>query len=251
MKKQTIIALCVFLVFGLLQMVSFSAAETPKYEAGLTISTSKSTYQITENVRFILVKKTGVDDTPANLEGCYYIIQKKMDDDRWREFFTSDKNPFEITTLDLEKEFSFTWDQKDNERKHQAKPGLWRIQFFAPKGNIAEPKTAEFTIEGPLLRIIPKKKSFAKGETVEFKLKNNGDKKADLKECYYVIQYKKDTHGKEFYTSSPEPFDNLVLGPGKTKKITWNQKDNEGTHSAKPGQWRIIFHAPEVANCPV
>ena len=102
MKKQTIIALCVFLVFGLLQMVSFSAAETPKYEAGLTISTSKSTYQITENVRFILVKKTGVDDTPANLEGCYYIIQKKMDDDRWREFFTSDKNPFEITTLDLD-----------------------------------------------------------------------------------------------------------------------------------------------------
>jgi len=125
---------------------SIQADERPP-GGGLTISVQKPIYKIGENVVFILVKYAGVDDTPANLTGCYYIISKQKDNGKWREFYTSKRDPFNFTTLGLEKKFRFKWDQKDNERTHRAKPGDWRIKFFAPHGNISKPLIATFKIE--------------------------------------------------------------------------------------------------------
>ncbi|MBW2179540.1 MAG: hypothetical protein JRG81_04085, partial [Deltaproteobacteria bacterium] len=127
-----------------LTSASVQAGDRPA-DGGLTISAKKPLYSVGETVIFSLIKYAGADDTNADLSDCYYIIPKKKDNGKWREFYTSPKNPFSFKILGLEKKFNFNWDQKDNERTHQARPGEWRIKFFAPKGNIGEPLVAKFT----------------------------------------------------------------------------------------------------------
>lgn len=85
---------------------------------------------------------------------------------------------------------------------------------------------------------------YAQGEEVAFRLQNTGTKNIDLKMCYYVIQYREDNQGIEFYTSRREPFQKLSLASGDTISWKWNQWDNEHQNRARPGEWRIIFYAP-------
>ena len=92
----------------------------------------------------MLYKHAGVDDMPANLEGSYYVIEYR-EGNRGVEFYTSRKNPLG-TTLNLETERIWRWNQKDNERTHEAQPGRWRIKFYAPRGNISKPLVAAFSI---------------------------------------------------------------------------------------------------------
>ena len=69
---------------------------------------------------------------------------------------------------------------------------------------------------------------------------------ANLKGSYYIIQQKTDKGWREFFTSKPEPF-GTQLENEKGRVWRWNQKDNEGTHRAKSGEWRLVFHAPEYS----
>ncbi|MBW1971984.1 MAG: hypothetical protein DRG20_06055 [Deltaproteobacteria bacterium] len=147
MKKTIILtmAFALFIFFSSFALESLAWRPPPKPGGGLALYVKKHNYQVGETVKFMLYKHAGVDDTPANLEGSYYVISKKKDNNKWREFYTSRKNPFG-TTLNLETPLVWTWDQKDNERTHRAKPGEWRLRFFAPKGNISEPLKVKFTI---------------------------------------------------------------------------------------------------------
>ena len=113
---------------------------------GLKLYVAKQKYEVGEPVRFMLYKHAGVDDTPANLEGSYYIIESRKGN-KGREFYTSDREPFG-KQLDLETEQVWSWDQQDNERTHRAQPGPWRLLFYAPKGNIGKkPLKVYFKIE--------------------------------------------------------------------------------------------------------
>jgi hypothetical protein len=113
---------------------------------GLRLYVEKTTYRVGEPVRFMLFKHVGVDDMPANLEGSYYVIERR-EGNRGVEFYTSKREPFG-TSLGLEKELIWKWNQKDNERTHTAEPGKWRLRFYAPKGNIgSKPLEAYFTIQ--------------------------------------------------------------------------------------------------------
>lgn len=150
MKKRSQMALMVCLSFCIaifaLAVSPVQAGDGPP-GGGLTLTTKKPLYSVGENVVFSLYKYAGVDDTPANMKDCYYVITHQRPDGVWREFYTSRKNPFPFTVLGLEKKFNFGWDQKDNERTHQAKPGNWRIKLFAPNANISKPLVAKFIIQ--------------------------------------------------------------------------------------------------------
>jgi len=62
-----------------------------------------------------------------------------------------------------------------------------------------------------------------------------------LEDSYYVIQHQTDRGWREFFTSKKEPF-KKELKEEKGLVWGWNQKDNEGTHRAKPGEWRLVIH---------
>jgi hypothetical protein len=138
-------AMALLLLAGMLSTPAAWAAPDGPPGGGLKLYVAKKTYRVGEPVRLLLYKHAGVDDTPANLEGSYYLIESRQGN-HGREFFTSDREPFG-TTLDLETELRFRWDQWDNERTHRARPGQWRVRFFAPKGNISKPLEAYFTIQ--------------------------------------------------------------------------------------------------------
>jgi len=128
----------------LLSSAAWAAPDGPP-GGGLKLYVAKKTYRVGEPVKLLLYKHAGVDDTPANLEGSYYIIESRQGN-HGREFFTSDREPFG-TNLDLETELRFKWDQWDNERTHKARPGQWRVRFFAPHGNIGKPLEVYFKIQ--------------------------------------------------------------------------------------------------------
>lgn len=147
MKKATIlIAMFVLCFMGLSQFAPSASAwdEPGPPGGGLQVYVEKATYRVGEPVRFMLYKHAGVDDMPANLEGSYYVIEYR-EGNRGVEFYTSRKNPLG-TTLNLETERIWRWNQKDNERTHEAQPGRWRIKFYAPRGNISKPLVAAFSI---------------------------------------------------------------------------------------------------------
>jgi len=113
---------------------------------GLKVYVAKKAYQVGEPIKFMLYKHAGADDTPANLEDSYYIIESRKGN-KGREFYTSDREPFG-KVLDLETEQLWSWDQRDNEQTHRAWPGQWRLLFYAPKGNIGKkPLKVYFKIE--------------------------------------------------------------------------------------------------------
>lgn len=114
-----------------------------------------------------------------------------------------------------------------------------------------EPEEPTVIMSSMGLSLTVSKDAYALGEEVVFTLKNTGDQDINLKKSYYVIQYKKDKKAKEFYTSARGPFEKLTLKPGKTKKITWDQWDNERENKAQPGQWRIMFYTPKAKLKPV
>ena len=172
---KTLLTKCVLLgaSFTLLVSDRLAQAQTPPPGGGLEMYVKKHTYQSGEVVKFKLRKYAGVDDMPANLQDSYYLIEKNMGD-HWREFYTSRKNPFG-SSLPLETDKVWTWDQKDNETTHRALPGQWRLRFFAPKGNVRSPMEVRFAIEdsdsqakpaqkkGPHTKASPGKNSPAKG----------------------------------------------------------------------------------------
>ncbi len=135
------------LVFALSTGFALAAGDwTPPQAQGLRLYVKKHNYRSGEIVNFMLYKSSAPpDDTPANLEGSYYLIEEQMENGRWREFFTSPRNPLG-TRLALDTKALFNWDQKDNERTHSARNGTWRCRFFAPRGNIAEPLKVQFNI---------------------------------------------------------------------------------------------------------
>lgn len=145
----TRLVLCVLTFLVACTMVTTAAVAWPVPSppgGGLKLYVEKTTYRVGEPIRFMLYKHAGVDDMPANLEGSYYIIESRQGG-HGREFYTSNREPLG-TKLSLETERIWSWDQKDNERTHKAKPGQWRLRFYAPKGNVgAKPLEVHFRIE--------------------------------------------------------------------------------------------------------
>jgi len=105
------------------------------------------------------------------------------------------------------------------------------------------------------LRVYTQKKTYRVGERVKFMLYKHGntmdDMPANLDRSYYIIERRtRNNRGREFYTSDREPVgDSLNID---TKRVfTWDQLDNERTHRAQPGQWRLKFYTPRITPKPL
>jgi hypothetical protein len=102
MKKAILLTSFIFLSVCIsvlaLTDISVQAGDRPA-GGGLTLSVKKPLYSVGETVVFSLIKYAGADDTNADLSDCYYIISKKKDNGKWREFYTSSKNPFPFKIL--------------------------------------------------------------------------------------------------------------------------------------------------------
>ncbi|MBN2200182.1 MAG: hypothetical protein JW747_10080 [Candidatus Aminicenantes bacterium] len=83
----------------------------------------------------------------ADLTDSYYIIERR-EGNKGKEFFTSDKSPFDDLELGQNEVRTWKWDQRDNERTHKAQPGLWHIKLHAP-GIRPQPFVVTFRIVPP------------------------------------------------------------------------------------------------------
>jgi hypothetical protein len=105
------------------------------------------------------------------------------------------------------------------------------------------------------LRLYVQKKTYRVGEPVKFMLYKHGntvdDMPADLERSYYIIEKRTaGNRGREFYTSCREPVgQSLNLDTRRT--FGWDQLDNERTHRAQPGQWRLKFYTPHISPKPL
>lgn len=94
------------------------------------------------------------------------------------------------------------------------------------------------------LTLTTSKEEYGPEENVRFTLSFTGTTTANLNDCYYIIEYREEQKGIEFYTSSREPFNQVNMSSGQKINWTWDQWDNERQHKAHPGRWRVKFYAP-------
>lgn len=100
------------------------------------------------------------------------------------------------------------------------------------------------------IRLSVAKTEWNPGEKVVFEFKNTKPQTADLTDCYYIIEYREGSGGAEFFTSDRNPFQDLSLGQNEVRTWKWDQRDNERTHKAQPGPWRIKLYAPGIRPQP-
>ncbi len=67
----------------------------------------------------------------ADLEGCYFVIER-WKNNRWLEWMTSPRNPFDFRGLNAGEVRKWDWHQDDG-RGHRTEKGDWRIVFYAPR----------------------------------------------------------------------------------------------------------------------
>ncbi|MCX6557525.1 MAG: hypothetical protein NTW95_08885 [Candidatus Aminicenantes bacterium] len=108
------------------------------------LSTTKEEYAPGEAVGFEL---NNTQVKTIDLSGFYYIIGRS-DGDKYKEFYTSAKEPFAGVKLKTGEKRAWFWDQWDNERLAKAQPGNWRIRFFAPAA-LDKPFIVHFKIKNP------------------------------------------------------------------------------------------------------
>ncbi len=100
------------------------------------------------------------------------------------------------------------------------------------------------------IRLSMPKTEWVFGENVVFELKNTRSQPADLTGCYYLIERHQGNEGVEFFTSDKNPFEDLKLSQNEVRTWKWDQRDNERTHKAQPGQWRLKLYAPAIRTKP-
>ncbi|MBN1939703.1 MAG: hypothetical protein JW843_08955 [Candidatus Aminicenantes bacterium] len=103
---------------------------------------------------------------------------------------------------------------------------------------------------GGEVRLSMPKEEWRSGEPVVFRFSSTRTQTVDLSGCYYLIEKKEVGLGVEFFTSKVNPFPDLKLSQGEARTWRWEQRDNEETHKAQPGAWRIRFFAPGVREKP-
>ena len=105
------------------------------------------------------------------------------------------------------------------------------------------------------LRVYAQKKTYRVGEPVKFLLYKHGntvdDMPANLTRSYYIIEKRTpNNRGREFYTSEREPV-GQSLNLDTKRVFGWDQLDNERTHRAQAGQWRLKFYTPRISPKPL
>jgi hypothetical protein len=105
------------------------------------------------------------------------------------------------------------------------------------------------------LRLYVQKRTYRVGEPIKFMLYKHGntvdDMPANLTRSYYIIEKRTpNNRGREFYTSEREPV-GTSLNLDTRRVFGWDQLDNERTHRARPGQWRLKFYTPRISPKPL
>lgn len=257
MKKilcLTIVLLLSLSAFGFAQH-GISQGRALRVPPVVSLSVSQSEFAVGEPVQFTLHVAQG----PLLLQGCYYLIERQVGYNSWAEFYRSSQNPFGQAFLAPNTEQSFSWGQANAEGSQKANPGSWRINFFVPGASTSSPIIANFTIlaggggggQGqPAVTIKCMRNKLRLGEKVTFRLENVSGSRADLTDCYYVIERHKNNRWLEWMSSGVNPFDFRFMNPGEIYKWDWNQTDGHG-HRTEPGDWRIVFYAPRLPDTPV
>jgi hypothetical protein len=101
---------------------------TPGGQGALEIKLMRNKLALGEMVTFRL-ENVGVGR--ADLEGCYFVIER-LKNNRWLEWMTSSKNPFNFRGLNAGEVSKWDWRQDDG-RGHKTEKGDWRIVFYAPR----------------------------------------------------------------------------------------------------------------------
>ena len=146
--KKTMVAMSICAAASLTMLASSCFAwDVPDPPGGgLKLYAHKKAFHMAEPVEFMLYKHGNtVDDVPARLKGSYYIIERRQGN-RGVEFYTSRRNPFG-TSLNLDTECVWTWDQRDNERENRTRAGQYRIKFYAPQELPGGPLVVPFRIK--------------------------------------------------------------------------------------------------------
>jgi len=100
---------------------------------------------------------------------------------------------------------------------------------------------------GGLALSIPEK-IVRRTDPVKFILGLNGRNAANLQNCRYIIQNFSGGAWKRYFRSKKNFFTNLSLSPGQTKKWNWDRRHEEGLPEARPGKYRVRFHAPQYTS---
>lgn len=93
----------------------------------LEIKCMRNKLALAETVTFRL---ENVGTSRADLEGCYFVIER-WKNNRWLEWMTSARNPFDFRGLNAGEVSKWDWHQDDG-RGHRTERGDWRIVFYAP-----------------------------------------------------------------------------------------------------------------------
>jgi len=107
---------------------------TPADKGELLLYTTAKGYGKKETVAFEMRNTT---KQMISLNGSYYLIESKQNQ-TIKEFFTSVQNPFGTNKIQPGEKIRWTWNQWDNERKHNAAAGTWRIRVYIPSLDLGE-----------------------------------------------------------------------------------------------------------------
>jgi len=98
---------------------------------------------------------------------------------------------------------------------------------------------------GAGLVLAAKKAVFQAKDPVSFTLTMTLPGTAKLERCRYAIQIYADGQWQKYFQSEKSFFKDLTMSQGHSRTWEWSRINEDGTHYAKPGKYRIRFRAPK------
>lgn len=106
----------------------YPAPSSTWMETPVIAGTVKVAYSMNEDVT---IEFYNDKPEPVDMTQSYFIVQYQSGDS-FKEFYTSEVNPFKTDTIVSHGGKICLWNQWDNEHKAKAKAGIWRVKFYVP-----------------------------------------------------------------------------------------------------------------------